>query len=145
MGKPMKKAVSREFRELIIRKYPLVAENPRFMKMLRYLMFGTFFSDRECVKDALVLDKKTIESILGQEKNCFNSLVEFKRAFSKYFTWKEWQESDGNSYRGVPRTVHHYGFDDEVLTALSEENIRDQKYSLWMVEYIMNIIKNNIV
>jgi hypothetical protein len=121
----MRKSVSPNFREYVLKKYPALVGNPAYLRFFRYLCFGDFFDKKS---SQLVVPTKMLaeECCLKTWDRNFNGkdfLVAFKSQVLPDLTWVEHKAFPTDSWLGKARQVESPGFDAEMLSALHQECI----------------------
>ena len=125
----MRTATSKQFRQLILGKYPALQGSEPYRRFFCYLCFSGFF---DAETHQLVIPTKTIaEEFYQQSYNVhFNGLAkleEFRDAVLPNLKWTEHKAFSPSSFAGKARMITDLGLDAETLAALHDECLKPCK------------------
>lgn len=134
----MKRAVTKQFREFCLAKYPALQDSERLRRLFRYLCFSCFYDEDT---DNLVVSHGVLHNECDPDSslihfNALELLVEMKARVLPNLEWTMpvW----GQAWNGKARQVLNSGFDAEMQKALEDElKVRfDTRNFTGMVDFI---------
>src|SRR6266516_1261946 len=119
----MHTSVTRNFRQFILAKYPVLSGNEPYLRFFHYLCFSEFF-DRET--HYLVLPTKTMaerfyKKPYDQHFNGKATLDQIQRDVLPGLRWSGHSKFSEDSWKGKAREIIDLGFDVEMQEALRRE------------------------
>ncbi len=125
----MQPYVSRQFRQFILNKYPVLKDNEPFIRFLNYLCFGNFF-DKDTHHLVLPTTKMAEDFYQKPYDHHFNGkavLEDFRDQVLPDLEWTTHTLNSPNSYKGKARQISNLGFDAEMQDALHWECLNPSK------------------
>ena len=118
----MRTTVSKNFRIFILGKYPALVGNDPFLRLFRYLCFGTFHDGD--THQLVIPAKMMAEEFFEQPRKHFTAqkaLEAFRDQVLPSLTWSTPSFRSTNAWHGKARQITNLGFDAETLDALQQE------------------------